>query len=313
MPYLSVPVQVSMFVHIPGENYNGVFSANEYLTRTNLMKAYSEEAATPMIRFKSREVGGGNVAMDSARCANVSVLIRFFISFTAEAWKKCLPDKKKYIMQSKKVLFFNILTNPTQIIGDDKGYVKGIECIKMELGEPDASGRRRPIPIEGSEFVLDVDAVIMALARTPTPSSVITLPILKSIKKAVFLPMKKPAQHQSPAFLQAETLLPVLQQLSSLWAQAKLPQQLSTNISKRKNKFINKRSRICGFFFIAFLLFIIFLLAFCSSVTQQVGIEKTYTEIFAKRIIRDKITTTAQHFVFYFTDNFFLYPKSFSS
>ncbi|MGI6349960.1 MAG: NADPH-dependent glutamate synthase [Eubacteriaceae bacterium] len=185
--FIGTGAGLPMFMHIPGENYNGVFSANEYLTRTNLMKAYSEEAATPMIRFKKvAVVGGGNVAMDSARCAQRLGADTVYIVYRRSMEE--MPARQEEVHHAiEEGIVFNILTNPTQIIGDDKGYVKGIECIKMELGEPDASGRRRPIPIEGSEFVLDVDAVIMALGTNPNPIISDNTPDLEVNKKGCIL------------------------------------------------------------------------------------------------------------------------------
>ena len=157
-----------MFMGIPGENANGVFSANEYLTRSNLMKAFRDDHDTPIAAGKKvAVVGGGNVAMDAARTAlrlgaDVHIVYR-----RSEAE---LPARAEEVHHAKEEgIIFNLLTNPVEILVDDKGWVKGMRCIRMELGEPDASGRRRPVPVEGSEFVIDVDTVIMSLGTSPNP------------------------------------------------------------------------------------------------------------------------------------------------
>jgi glutamate synthase (NADPH/NADH) small chain len=157
-----------MFMGIPGENANGVFSANEYLTRSNLMKAFRDDYDTPIAAGKKvAVVGGGNVAMDAARTAlrlgaDVHIVYR-----RSEAE---LPARAEEVHHAKEEgIIFNLLTNPVEILVDDKGWVKGMRCIRMELGEPDASGRRRPVPVEGSEFVIDVDTVIMSLGTSPNP------------------------------------------------------------------------------------------------------------------------------------------------
>ena len=172
-----------MFMHIPGEALRGVYSANEYLTRVNLMKAYEESSDTPIIVSKSVAiVGGGNVAMDAARCAkrlgaeNVYVVYR-----RGEAEMPARLEEQHHAKEEGIV--FMTLTNPTEILGSEDGRVSGMKCIKMELGEPDASGRRRPIPVEGSEFVLDVDTVIMSLGTSPNPLIRSTTPGLETNKK----------------------------------------------------------------------------------------------------------------------------------
>lgn len=156
------------FMGIPGEQSNGVFSANEYLTRSNLMKAFKEDANTPIMRGKEvAVVGGGNVAMDAARTAlrlgaNVHIVYR--------RSEEELPARVEEVHHAKEEgIIFNLLTNPVEILADENGWVCGIKCIKMELGEPDASGRRRPVEIPGSEFVMDVDTVIMSLGTSPNP------------------------------------------------------------------------------------------------------------------------------------------------
>ena len=157
-----------MFMGIPGENANGVFSANEYLTRNNLMKAFREDYDTPIFRGKKvAVVGGGNVAMDAARTAlrlggEVHVIYR-----RSEAE---LPARVEEVHHAKEEgVIFDLLTNPVEIITDENEWVKGIRLIKMELGEPDASGRRRPVEIPGSEYEIEVDTVIMSLGTSPNP------------------------------------------------------------------------------------------------------------------------------------------------
>ena len=148
------------FMGIPGENAVGVFSANEFLTRNNLMKAFRDDYDTPIFRgTKVAVVGGGNVAMDAARTALRLGATTYIVYRRSEAE---LPARVEGII-------FHLLTNPTEILEDEKGWVKGMKCVRMELGEPDASGRRRPVVIPDSEFTLDVDTVIMALGTSPNP------------------------------------------------------------------------------------------------------------------------------------------------
>ncbi|WP_277934808.1 NADPH-dependent glutamate synthase [Parablautia intestinalis] len=156
------------FMGIPGEQANGVFSANEYLTRSNLMKAFDEESTTPIMRGrKVAVVGGGNVAMDAARTA---LRLGAEVHIVYRRSEEELPARVEEVHHAKEEgIIFNLLTNPVEILADEKGWVRGIRCIKMELGEPDASGRRRPIEVLGSEFEIDVDTVIMSLGTSPNP------------------------------------------------------------------------------------------------------------------------------------------------
>lgn len=157
------------FMNIPGENLKGVYSANEFLTRVNLMKAYREGTHTPIEHAKKvAVVGGGNVAMDAARCAKRLGAEEVYIVYRRS--DKELPARAEEVEHAKEEgIIFKLLTNPIEILGNDDGFVSGIECVEMELGEPDASGRRRPVVKEGSEFVLDVDCVIMAIGTSPNP------------------------------------------------------------------------------------------------------------------------------------------------
>ena len=157
------------FMNIPGENLKGVYSANEFLTRVNLMKAYQPGSDTPIEHAKRvAVVGGGNVAMDAARCAKRLGAEEVFIVYRRS--EKELPARAEEVEHAKEEgIVFHLLNNPTRILGDEQGNVKGMECIRMELGEPDDSGRRRPVEVPGSEFVLDVDCVIMAIGTSPNP------------------------------------------------------------------------------------------------------------------------------------------------
>lgn len=157
------------FMGIEGEGLLGVYSANEYLTRINLMKAYREGYDTPIAKSKAvAVVGGGNVAMDAARCAKRMGADTVYIVYRRSMQE--LPARAEEVHHAQEEgIVFKLLNNPVKIIGDENGHVTGIECIEMELGEPDASGRRRPIPKEGSNFVLDVDTVIMSIGTSPNP------------------------------------------------------------------------------------------------------------------------------------------------
>ena len=155
------------FMGIPGENANGVFSANEYLTRSNLMKAFDDSYDTPIAAGKKvAVVGGGNVAMDAARTA---LRLGAEVHIVYRRSEEELPARVEEVHHAKEEgVQFDLLTNPVEVLEED-GWVKGIKCVRMELGEPDASGRRRPVPVEGSEFVIDVDTVIMSLGTSPNP------------------------------------------------------------------------------------------------------------------------------------------------
>lgn len=156
------------FMNIPGEQALGVFSANEYLTRSNLMGAFSEDSRTPIMRAKKAViVGGGNVAMDAARTAKRLGAEVHVVYRRSEAE---LPARVEEVHHAKEEgIIFDLLTNPVEILANEEGWVTGCKCIRMELGEPDASGRRSPVPVEGSEFTIDCDAVIMSLGTSPNP------------------------------------------------------------------------------------------------------------------------------------------------
>ncbi len=157
------------FMGMPGENLKGVYSANEFLTRCNLMKAYKEGVDTPIQHAKKAViVGGGNVAMDAARCAKRLGVDQVTIVYRRSMEE--LPARKEEVEHAmEEGIEFCLLTNPVRVLGNEEGWVNGIECVKMELGEPDASGRRRPVEIKDSNFVMDIDCMIMAIGTSPNP------------------------------------------------------------------------------------------------------------------------------------------------
>ena len=176
-----------MFMGIEGEGSVGVYSANEFLTRINLMKAYLPDYDTPIKKSDSVAViGGGNVAMDAARCAKRLGAEHVYIIY--RRGEEEMPARKEEIHHAKEEeIEFKLLCNPTKIISDENGYVTAIECIKMELGEPDQSGRRSPVKVDGSEFTIPVDTVIMALGTSPNPLIRSTTDGLKTNKKGCFV------------------------------------------------------------------------------------------------------------------------------
>lgn len=175
------------FLNIPGEELMGVYSANEYLTRINLMKAYRDDYDTPIKRTKcAAVVGGGNVAMDAVRCAKRLGAEHAYIIYRRS--EKEMPARKEEIYHAKEEgVEFMLLCAPVKIIGDENGRVKGLECIRMQLGEPDESGRRRPEKIEGSEFILEADTVISAIGNTPNPLIRSTTKGLETNKKGCII------------------------------------------------------------------------------------------------------------------------------
>ncbi len=182
--YVGTGAGLPHFMHIPGENLNGVYSANEFLTRVNLMKAYQfPHVATPVyVGKRAAIVGAGNVAMDAARTAKRLGAEEVYIVYRRS--KDEMPARKEEIGHAEEEgIELRLLNNPTAILGDDKGWVKGLQCVKMELGEPDASGRRSPVAVPGSDYVLDVDMVVMAIGQGPHPLTKDTTPDLEVNKR----------------------------------------------------------------------------------------------------------------------------------
>ena len=182
--YIGTGAGLPHFMHIEGENLNGVYSANEFLTRVNLMRAYKfPHVATPVYIGKSvAVVGAGNVAMDAARTSKRLGAEKVYIVYRRSEDE--MPARKEEIEHAKEEgIELRLLNNPTKIIGDEKGWVKGMECVRMELGEPDASGRRSPVEIKGSEYVLPVDMVVMSIGQGPNPLIKATTPNLEINKR----------------------------------------------------------------------------------------------------------------------------------
>ena len=178
--YIASGAGLPRFMGIPGESLKGVYSANEYLTRTNLMKAYLPNSKTPIAKSKAVAVcGGGNVAMDAARCAKRLGAETVYIVYRRGMAE--LPARREEVEHAEEEgIIFKTLCNPVEVLGDENGWVRGMTCIEMELGEPDESGRRRPIEKKGSEFELDVDTMIMALGTSPNPLIRTTTPGLEA-------------------------------------------------------------------------------------------------------------------------------------
>lgn len=192
--FVATGAGLPLFMGIPGENLCGVYSANEYLTRINLMKAYDPNYVTPVLKKRRiAVVGGGNVAMDAARTALRMGTEEVYIVYRRSRVE--MPARIDEIKHGEEEgLKFHLLTNPIRILGDEKGWVKAMECVKMELGEPDASGRRRPVPIPNSEFLLDVDCVIIAIGTSAHPLVPKTTPGVKVNSKGNIVADEKTGQ-----------------------------------------------------------------------------------------------------------------------
>ncbi len=197
--FLGTGAGLPMFLNIPGENLNGIYSANEFLTRTNLMKAYLfPEYDTPIkIGRKIAVIGGGNVAMDAARCA-----LRLGFSEVNIVYRRSreeLPARREEVENAEEEgVVFKLLTNPVRFLGNEQGWVTSMECIEMELGEPDESGRRRPIPKKGSEFTIDFDIVVVALGTTPNPLVPTTTKELETTKKGTVVADEETGKTSKP-------------------------------------------------------------------------------------------------------------------
>ena len=195
--FLGTGAGLPKFMEIEGENLIGVFSANEYLTRINLMKAYRDDYDTPVMRFgRVAVVGGGNVAMDAARCAR---RMGSEVTLVYRRSEKEMPARAEELEHAKQEgIQILPLTAPTEVVGDDKGHVTGLSCRKMELGEPDASGRRRPVEIAGSDFTLALDAVIVAIGTSPNPMVARSCPALACDRHGCFVVDEKTLMTSMP-------------------------------------------------------------------------------------------------------------------
>ncbi len=198
--FLGTGAGLPMFLRIPGENYNGIYSANEFLTRTNLMKAYLfPEYDTPIKAGKRVAViGGGNVAMDAARCALRLGAGEVYIVYRRSRAE--MPARLEEVENAEEEgVIFKLLTNPVRFLGNDQGWVTAMECVEMELGEPDESGRRRPVTKEGSEFIMEVDTVVVALGTTPNPLVPTTTTGLETTKRGTVVADEETGKTTKPA------------------------------------------------------------------------------------------------------------------
>lgn len=238
--------RTSQLLGNPGEAYKGVYSANEFLTRSNLMKAYRDDPVTPIMKGgKVAVVGGGNVAMDAARTALRLGAEKVYIVYRRSEAE--LPARREEVEHAKEEgIEFKLLNNPVEILGynnpDDKrdpknGFVTGMKCIRMELGEPDAKGRRRPIPIEGSEFVLDVDTVVISIGTSPNP-------LIKSTTKGLdvnahggIIVEEDTGKTSRDAVYAGGDAVTGAATVISAMAPERLPQRQSTSSSRRRTEF----------------------------------------------------------------------------
>lgn len=219
------------FMNLEGENLKGVFSANEFLTRINLMKAYKEDSNTPIYHPKKCVVvGGGNVAMDAARCARrLGAEVHIVYRRSMEE----LPARKEEVEHAQEEgIIFDLLNNPVKVIGDDQGWVSHVECIKMELGEPDASGRRRPIPVEGSEFQIEADCMIMAIGTSPNPLIRSTTPGLEVNRRGCLVVDENEMTTKDGVYAGGDTVTGAATVISAMGAGKKAASSIDEYLSK---------------------------------------------------------------------------------
>lgn len=231
--YVGTGAGLPHFMHIDGENLNGVYSANEFLTRVNLMRAYQfPNVATPVyVGKKVAVVGAGNVAMDAARTAKRLGAEQVYIVYRRSEDE--MPARKEEIGHAKEEgIELRLLNNPTRIIGNEKGWVNGMECVKMELGEPDASGRRSPVEMKGSEYVLDVDMVVMAIGQGPNPLLKQTTPELETNKRGNIVANEEGATSMPGVFAGGDIVTGAATVISAMGAGKKAALAIDEYLSK---------------------------------------------------------------------------------
>lgn len=231
--YVGTGAGLPHFMHIEGENLNGVYSANEFLTRVNLMRAYQfPNVATPVyVGKKVAVVGAGNVAMDAARTAKRLGAEQVYIVYRRSEDE--MPARKEEIGHAKEEgIELRLLNNPTRIIGNEKGWVNGMECVKMELGEPDASGRRSPVEMKGSEYVLDVDMVVMAIGQGPNPLLKQTTPELETNKRGNIVANEEGATSMPGVFAGGDIVTGAATVISAMGAGKKAALAIDEYLSK---------------------------------------------------------------------------------
>ncbi|MBR5485048.1 MAG: NADPH-dependent glutamate synthase [Oscillospiraceae bacterium] len=224
------------FLNIPGENYLGVYSANEYLTRINLMKAYRDDYDTPFrVAKRVAVVGGGNVAMDAARCAKRMGAEEVYIIYRRSMDE--LPARKEEVHHAQEEeVIFRLQNNPVQIIGDENGYVQGIECVQMEMGEPDATGRRRPVAKPDSNFVIDCDAVIIAIGTSPNSLIRTTTKGLQANKKGCIDADEKLQTSREGVFAGGDAVTGAATVIKAMGAGKKAAQSIAEYLYAKDNK-----------------------------------------------------------------------------
>ena len=233
--YVASGAGLPRFMGIPGESLNGVYSANEYLTRVNLMKAYKEDSRTPIMKSKSvAVVGGGNVAMDAARCAKRLGAENVYIVYRRGMAE--LPARKEEVEHAEEEgIVFKTLTNPTEVLGDENGWASGVECVRMELGEPDESGRRSPIEKAGSDFEIPCDVVIMALGTSPNPLLKMTTEGLETNRKGCLVADEKGATTREGIFAGGDAVTGAATVILAMGAGRKAAKSIDEYIRQKKH------------------------------------------------------------------------------